>query len=236
MSPDDDRIVLDSVSKRYGDLLALDDVSLRIGGGQYHCLVGPNGSGKSTILRLILGLTDATSGTVSIPPVAIGCGFQQPNFYPDLSVRENLDIFGRLAGADDPDWRKHVVETLRLERALHRRAGALSGGFARKLDLALALLAQPEILLLDEPLGALDDVSTVRFLDFLQEYNERGHTILFATHRITEFEADLDRITVMHRGEILFDGGLAAIDLDDHSSVQEYYVEAILTREGIDSR
>lgn len=231
-----DAIVLASVSKTYDSVQAVDDVSLEVGGGQYHCLLGPNGSGKSTVLRLVLGVTRPTAGTVSLPSAVVGCGFQQPNFYPGLSVRENLDVFASLVGASDPDWRDYLVDALRLDRAMGRRASDLSGGFARKLDLALALLKKPEFLLLDEPLGALDDVSKARFLEFLREYNDRGNTVLFATHQVSEFEDDLDRVTVMHRGEVVFDRRVADIDLGTRDTVQEYYVERVLAREGVEPR
>ncbi len=226
-------LVLESASKRYGSVRAVDDISLEIDSGAYHCLLGPNGSGKSTVLRLLLGLTQPTTGTVSNASVALGCGFQQPNFYPGLSVRENLDVFSQLVGAEDTDWRERVIEALRLERALDRRAGDLSGGFGRKLDLALALLKKPEFLLLDEPLGALDDVSKARLLRFLREYNDRGNTVLFATHQVSEFETDIDRVTVMHRGEVVFDQLREDIDLDNSCSLQEYYVETVLARENV---
>lgn len=232
---DDGNIVLDAVSKTYGDVVAVDDVSLRFGDGQYHCLLGPNGSGKSTVFRLVLGLTQPTSGTVAVPSAVVGCGFQRPNFYPGLSVRENVRVFASLVGADDWEWNRTVVEELRLERALDRRAGELSGGFARKLDLALALIKRPEFLLLDEPLGALDDVSKERFLEFLSDYAGGDNTVVVATHQLTEFERDVDRVSVMHRGEVVFDQLTTAIDLDDHGSLQAYYVDAILAREGITS-
>lgn len=227
------KLVLNSVSKRYGTVQAVDDISLEIGGGQYHCLLGPNGSGKSTVLRLLLGLTRPTSGRVLSSSALVSCGFQQPNFYPGLSVRENIDVFSQLVGATDTDWQDRIVETLRLERALNRRAGDLSGGFGRKLDLALALLKKPEFLLLDEPLGALDDVSKVRLLQFLHEYTDQGNTVLFATHQVTEFENDIDRVTVMHRGTVLFDQLMEEIDLGNSCSLQEHYVETVLTRESV---
>ncbi len=227
------KLVLNSVSKRYGTVQAVDDISLEIGGGQYHCLLGPNGSGKSTVLRLLLGLTQPTSGRVLSSSALVSCGFQQPNFYPGLSVRENIDVFSQLVGATDTDWQDRIVETLRLERALNRRAGDLSGGFGRKLDLALALLKKPEFLLLDEPLGALDDVSKVRLLQFLHEYTDQGNTVLFATHQVTEFENDIDRVTVMHRGTVLFDQLMEEIDLGNSCSLQEHYVETVLTRESV---
>ena len=227
-------LVLDDVTKSYGSVRAVDDVSLTVGNGQYHCLLGPNGSGKSTVIRLLLALTQPTSGTVTRPSTAVGCGFQQPNFYPDLTVRENIRVFAALVGADDWDWNRRVVEELRLERALDRTAGDLSGGFSRKLDLALALVKQPEVLLLDEPLGALDDVSKIRLLEFLSDYCDAGNTVLVATHRVTEFEPYVDRATVMHRGEVVFDSKTSDIDLGDHESLQRYYVDTLLEREGVE--
>jgi ABC-2 type transport system ATP-binding protein len=223
---------LDGVTKTYGRVQAVDDLSLSIGGGQYHCLLGPNGSGKSTAMRLLLGLVRPTEGSVDRPAATVGCGFQQPNFYPGLTVRENIDIFAGLMGASDWDWNQTVVSELRLGRALDREAGDLSGGFARRLDLALALLKEPSFLLLDEPLGALDDVSQERLLAFLGRY-AGDHTLLVSTHEITEFEPHVDRITVLHRGELVFDRLVENIDLDEDQSLQEYYVDTVLAREGI---
>jgi ABC-2 type transport system ATP-binding protein len=235
-TPDPGRIALDTVTKTYGDVRAVDGVSLTIGGGQYHCLLGPNGSGKSTILRLLLGLAQPTSGRVNVPPAVIGCGFQRPNFYGGLSVRENIHVFADLVGADDWEWNRNVVETLRLRRALDRQASELSGGYARKLDLALALIKQPDFLLLDEPLGALDDVTQELVLDFLADYAGNGNTVFVATHRVTEFESDLDRVSVMHRGSLVFDQLVRNLDLDDGESLQSFYVDTVLAREGVDSQ
>jgi ABC-2 type transport system ATP-binding protein len=226
-------IRVDGVTRTYGDVTAIDDLSVGIGGGQYHCLLGPNGSGKSTLMRLILGLTRPTSGSIDRPDAQIGCGFQHPNFYPGLSVRENIHIFARIVGADDWDWNQTVVTELRLSRALDREAGDLSGGFARRLDLALALIKKPDFLLLDEPLGALDDVSQTRLLDFLGRYAGDGNTVLVSTHEITEFEPYVDRITVLHRGELVFDRRVDEIPLDGDESLQSYYVDTVLAREGI---
>jgi len=227
------QIELQGVRREYGSVVAVDGVDLRIGGGQFHCLLGPNGSGKSTLFRLILGLTQPTEGSVEVADVAVGCGFQQPNFYPELTARENITVFANLVGATDWEWNQTVVEELRLKRALDREAGALSGGFGRKLDLALALIKKPDVLLLDEPLGALDDVSMGRLLEFLGEYAGAGNTVVVSTHHASSFEPYLDRVTVMHRGSVAFDATLADLDLSDRS-LQEFYVSEILDREGID--
>ena len=219
-------LVLDEVRKTYGDVAALDGVSLCLGGGQFHCLIGPNGSGKTTLVGLLLGLANPTAGSVSVPDATVGCGFQQPNFYPGLTVRENIEVFAGLVDAPDGERRQRLVSELRLGRALDRPAADLSGGFARKLDLALALLKRPEYLLLDEPLGALDDVSTDRLLAFLDEY-AGDHTVVVSTHHVTDFEPILDRVTVMHEGRVLLDREIGEIDLDAAESLQEFYVDLV---------
>jgi ABC-2 type transport system ATP-binding protein len=224
-------IRIEAVRKEYGDVVAVEDVSLTVSEGDFHCLIGPNGSGKTTMFRMLLGLTQPTDGTLSVPDVPIGCGFQEPNFYPSLTVRENIDVFASLAGGVTDEWRTTLLEELRLERALDRRADDLSGGFARKLDLTLSLLNRPEYLLLDEPLGALDDVSKERLLAFLDAYTDEGNAILVSTHHVDDFERYVDRVTIMHEGELVLDSDRSAIDLGPHDSVQEYYVERVLERE-----
>lgn len=226
------QVELVDVTRTYGDVRALDSISLTLGGGEFHCLLGPNGSGKSTLFRLLLGLTRPTAGRVETGDCRLACGFQRPNFYPDLTVRENISVFARLIGGTDWEFTRHVVEKLRLQRALDRRAGDLSGGFARKLDLTLALLKQPDLLLLDEPLGALDDVSTAQLLDLLERYAGGDKTVVVSTHRVTAFEPFLDRVTVLHDGTIVLDERLSALDREG-DSVQSYYVEQILDREGV---
>lgn len=229
--PATDAIRLEGVTKRFGSVVALENVDLTVESGTYHCLVGPNGSGKSTLLRVILGLARPDAGQLSRPDARIGCGFQQPNFYPGLTVRENLDVFAGLVDESNSEWTQTVLEELRLEPALGRRAADLSGGFARKLDLALAFVKQPEFLLLDEPLGALDDVSVTRLLTFLEEYVDRGNTVLVSTHNVTSFESSLQRVTLMHRGSIVFDTPIEDLEIEQDESLQSHYVDTVLQRE-----
>lgn len=214
----------DAVRKLYGDVVAVEDVSLTIRKGEFHCLVGPNGSGKTTLIRLLVGLTRPSAGSIVDPDGALGCGFQTPNFYPDLTVRENLDVFATLVGGSR-EWRETLLEELRLRRVADRIADDLSGGFARKLDLALALLKQPDYLLLDEPLGALDDVSQDRLLAFLGEYCDDSTTVLVSTHDVAAFEPHVDRLTIMHESQVVFDRDREAIDLDGYDSLQTFYVD-----------
>jgi len=224
-------LALEDVTKRYADVLALDGVSLSIDPSGFHCLLGPNGSGKTTTIRLLLGLERPTAGLVVRDGVRLGSGFQQPSFYPSLSVRENLAVFEAAIDRDLGAWHDRLVTELDLEPVLGRPAADLSGGFARKLDLALALLARPDVVLLDEPLGALDDVSTARILPFLAEYCEAGNAVVVSTHEADAFEPYADRVTVLHQGQVLDDRERAAIDLASDESLQSRYVEAVLARE-----
>lgn len=204
-------ITVREVRKEYGAVVALDDVSLSVDRGSFHLLAGPNGSGKSTLLGLLLGLETPTAGTVDVPDVSLGPGFQRPTFYPDLAVATNLDVFGALVNADDA-WREALEAELGLDRVQHREAAALSGGYAKKLDLALALLGRPEVVLLDEPLGDLDDVTRDAVVDLLGRYRDDGGTVLVSTHRLEAFGAAADAVTVLDRGEVVFDA--AGDDLD----------------------
>jgi ABC-2 type transport system ATP-binding protein len=226
-----DPIHISGLRKTYDGTVALDGVDLTIEPATLHCLVGPNGSGKSTLLRVLLGLTEADAGEIRTPDARFGCGFQQPRLFPTLTVAENLDVFGSLAGGVDPAWRETVVESLRLETVLDRPARDLSGGFAKKLDLALALLAEPEFLLLDEPLSELDDVSKAHLHTVLTEYRDAGNAVVVATHNLADFRETFDRLTILHEGSVLLDEYRADVALDDTESYDEFYVDLVLEHE-----
>ena len=220
------QLAADGLRREYGPITALDGVSVSIRPGTLHCLVGPNGSGKTTLFRTLLGLTPPTDGTVSRPDATVGVGFQRPVCYRDLTVEENLDVFARLIDAPDADWRERIVAVLGLDRVSHRQAGALSGGYRKKLDLALALLKRPRFLLLDEPLSDLDDVSRARLLEFLSKYVAAGNAVLVSTHRIEAFTSVLDRLTVLSEGQIVLDQTSAEL-ANAELSVTERYAELV---------
>jgi ABC-2 type transport system ATP-binding protein len=222
---------LRGVSKSYGDVTALSGVDLAVVPGTIHALVGPNGSGKTTLFRIALGLTRPSSGTVDAPPEGIGPGFQRANFYRDLTVAENLDVFAALTGADDDAWRERLCSTLRLDRVRDRRAGDLSGGFGKNLDLALSLLNRSPVVCLDEPMGDLDDVSQANLLDLLADYRDEGNAVVVSTHHLGAFEDVIDHLTVLHDGDVLLDEPRGAIDLGDHDSLQDLYVARSLAAE-----
>ncbi|WP_232685818.1 ATP-binding cassette domain-containing protein [Halobacterium zhouii] len=192
-------IAITDLTKTYGDTTALGGVSLEYGAG-LHCLAGPNGSGKTTLLRAIAGLTRPTAGRVETPD-SLGYAFQRPNVYPDLTVRENLDVFQSLTDADD-EWRDSLVERLRLAPERDRAANALSGGFRKKLDLALALLKRPEVLLLDEPLADLDPATRRRLVAVATEYADGERCVLVSTHNLEAFSEQYDSLTVLVDGYV----------------------------------
>ncbi|MFB6180099.1 MAG: ATP-binding cassette domain-containing protein [Halorientalis sp.] len=228
-------IELEDVTKTYGSVTALDGVDLTVESGSFHCLVGPNGSGKTTLFRTILGLTRPTSGAVSLPDGRVGCGFQRANFYRGLTVAENISVFSQLLGATDEAWKTELVETLRLDRVIDRTASELSGGFAKKLDLALALLDEPGVLFLDEPLGDLDDVSKARLIGFLGEYRDGGHAVVVSTHHLTDFDPLIDHLTILYDGNVVIDADRERIDMDGHDTLQELYVDRVLSLERVES-
>jgi ABC-type nitrate/sulfonate/bicarbonate transport system ATPase subunit len=203
------------VSKKFDSLdggitpgaLALDNVSLTVTAGELVSIVGPSGCGKSTLLRMIAGLTSPTNGEVSIgaepitePNAERGLVFQDPNLFPWLTVRRNIES-GLVARGVLREKRAEVDEFMRLvglEAFANSFPHHLSGGMAQRVSLARALINHPKVLLLDEPLGALDAFTRMRMQDeVLRLWRARGTTMLFVTHDIDEAIYMSDRIVIM---------------------------------------
>ncbi|PSP99553.1 ABC transporter ATP-binding protein [Halobacteriales archaeon QS_4_70_19] len=221
-----DPIRVTGLRKRYGTVMALDGVDVTVEPGTFHCLVGPNGSGKTTLLRTLLGLVEPSAGEVVVPDVRLGTAFQRPSHYDQLTVADNLEVFGALAAVDG-DWAATVLDRLGLDVVRDRIAGELSGGYSRKLDLALALQKAPVYLLLDEPLGDLDDVTKLRLLDLLGDYRDAGHGVVVSTHNLGQFADRVDHLTVVYDGQVLLDARREDLDVPD-DGLQEFYVERVL--------
>ncbi|WP_435178235.1 ATP-binding cassette domain-containing protein [Halorussus sp. AFM4] len=239
-------VEFDSVGKRYGDATVLDGVDLTVRAGEFHCLAGPNGAGKSTLFRLAAELTRPTRGRVIRRVDGVGCGFQTPNFYPDLTVAENLDVFAGLAGGPDEAWVETVSAALRLDRVRHRRGDALSGGFATALDLGLALLSKPRLVLLDEPLSDLDGATRDRVVDVLETYrtgdlagesdaDAPDRTVVVATHNVGAFESVATRVTLLAEGDVVLDAGADEVRAELAESASAAVATGDATGEGIAS-
>ena len=206
-----------ALRKSYGDIVAVDGVSLNAGKGETIGLLGPNGAGKTTTVSMIAGLVRPDSGTVLIDgrPLqgdtdpakrAIGLVPQDIGLFDEISARENLHLFGALYGMDRANRRRAIDAALDLvglaERAKDKVAG-FSGGMMRRLNLAAALLHDPQLLLLDEPTVGVDPQSRNAIFDNLETLKKRGKTLLYTTHYMEEAERLCDRVAIMDHGRVL---------------------------------
>jgi len=198
------------LSKRFGEREALRDVSFAAAAGERLAIIGPNGAGKTTLLSILAGLQPPTSGTITGAGQAIGWVPQQPAVYGKLSVAENLRLFARLEKVADPDV---AVERMLDQTGLRDRAGdelsRLSGGNRQRVNIAVGLLSDPAVLLLDEPSTALDPRQRERLWEFIGALAAGGTTVVFSTHHIGEAERWADRVLVLADGEVVFTGAPA---------------------------
>ncbi|MEV4074016.1 ABC transporter ATP-binding protein [Nonomuraea fuscirosea] len=214
-------VEFDHVSKHYGAVLAVDDLSLSIEPGTTVALLGPNGAGKSTSINLLLGLLLPSSGAVRVhggtPAEAVRAGqmgamLQNGALIPELTVKELIDLVRRLY--PDPLALDELLGLADLTELAGRRAGRLSGGQAQRVRFALAVAGAPRILLLDEPTAAMDVESRLRFWASMHDYAAGGRTVLFATHQMEEADEHSDRVIVIARGRLAADGTAAQIKAD----------------------
>jgi ABC-type multidrug transport system ATPase subunit len=196
--------------KRYGDVVAVDDLSFDVRAGETFALVGPNGAGKTTTLKILLGLTRPDAGSVALGPNALSpsdarardaLGYvpQRVEFPPERSVRDVLGFFAALrglgAGAIDG-----ALARVGLRDYGARRASALSGGYAQRLSLAQALLGDPALLVLDEPTASLDPEATWEFRTLVEQLRREGKTIVLCSHLLSEVERVADRVLILVGG------------------------------------
>jgi ABC-2 type transport system ATP-binding protein len=208
-------IETNNLVKRYGDVTAVDGLSLRVAKGEIYAFLGLNGAGKTTTIRLLLGMVKPTSGEARVLGTRIRVGERKPwglvgylvetaDAYPELTVRENLEAMRRLRPGTAPKAVERVIERLGLTEYADRRAGTLSHGNAQRLGLAKALLHNPTLLILDEPASGLDPAGIVEIRNLLIELaREQGVTVFMSSHILGEVSRLAQRIGIIHQGRLL---------------------------------
>jgi ABC-2 type transport system ATP-binding protein len=196
-----------SLTKRYGSRAALNAVSFELSPGELVGIAGPNGAGKTTLLSILAGVFEPDEGQLSRPATEIGWVPQQPALYSKLSVAENLRLFARLERVADPEA---VVQRMLVQAGLTDRAdeevGHLSGGNQQRVNIAIGLVSEPSVLLLDEPSASLDPRQRERLWEFISALADGGTTVVFSTHNVSEVERYATRVLLLADGELLFTG------------------------------
>ncbi|MBA3734134.1 MAG: ABC transporter ATP-binding protein [Actinobacteria bacterium] len=197
------------VARRFGADVALEPTDVEVCGGEALALIGPNGAGKSTLLSLLAGALEPTSGNVErVDGVRVGWVPQQPAFYDRLTARENLELFARLEGEDD--LAATAARLLaRFDIPPDRPAHMLSVGNRQRLNVALALLGSPRVLLLDEPTAALDPGQRRRLWETVTTLRDEGGSVVFSTQNLEELDLYARRVAVLQRGRLTFLGSTA---------------------------
>ena len=207
--------------KRYGELVAVDDVDLTVQPGDVYGYLGPNGAGKTTSLRMMLGLIRPTAGTVKLfgrdPQLGVAAlegvaGFvEAPRFYPYLSGRTNLELLAAFDGGDARRRVDVVLETVELADRAHDRVGGYSHGMRQRLGIASALLREPRLLLLDEPATGLDPGGMRDMRVLVRRLADEGMTVVLSSHLMPEVEELCNRVAIVRSGAIVYEGEIAEL-------------------------
>jgi ABC-2 type transport system ATP-binding protein len=222
-------IEVHSLTKRFGAVTAVDDVSFAVEPGLVTGFLGPNGAGKTTTLRMILGLARPTGGTATVagrpyrrlehPARSVGAVLERSSFHPGRRARDHLRAVARAARL--PETRAdETLELVALQDAAGRRAGEYSLGMRQRLALATALLGDPQVLILDEPANGLDPQGIRWLRDFLRWYASQGRTVLVSSHVLAEMSQTADAVIVIARGKVVAQGPLAELTAGDTGAVE----------------
>ena len=215
------RIDVMGLTKRFGAVTALDDLTFSVEPGVVTGFLGPNGAGKTTTLRCLLGLVAPTSGTATIdgrryrdlerPLMTVGAALEAADFHPGRSARAHLQVMALAAGVSR-DRVDHLLGLVGLEEFADRRVGGYSLGMRQRLGLAQALLGDPPVLILDEPANGLDPAGIAWLRQFLRSLAGEGRTVLVSSHVLSEVQQTVDEIVVIARGRLVRQGSLASLE------------------------
>ena len=213
---------IEKINKRYGDRLVLQDLNFSIAEGEVYGLLGPNGAGKTTTINIICDLLRADSGTIYIEDQSvcqatkklIGIAPQENLLYQSLTCRENLDFFARIYGLSKSkrvEQVSHCLEAVNLVERANSPVETLSGGMQRRLSVAIALVHQPKLVILDEPTTGLDIEARYELWELIRQLKSQGITTLLTTHLLEEAERLCQRIGILKEGKLLAEGTLTEL-------------------------
>jgi ABC-2 type transport system ATP-binding protein len=226
-------VIASSLTKRFGDLVAVDELTFSLRAGTVTGFLGPNGAGKTTTLRLLLGLAEPTAGEVLVfgrryrelndPARRVGAVLESNDFHPGRSGRDHLRVLA--FAAEIPSSRvEEVLALVELDAAAERRVKTYSLGMRQRLGLAAALLGDPELLVLDEPANGLDPAGVHWLRRFLRQFAEQGRTVLVSSHILAEVAQTVDEVVILDRGRRVASGRLD--ELTSHGrTLEDTYLE-----------
>ena len=232
-------VKLDSVSCRFGEVLALDSLSLSLERGEIFGFLGTNGAGKTTTIKLLLGLIRPTSGTLSVMGgdpadsvirARIGYMPEIAYYYPYLTATELLEFYGGICAMDPQLVKRRAHELLAvvgLEDAAKRPLKTYSKGMLQRAGIAQALLNDPEFLVLDEPFTGLDPLARIRFRELMKSLKARGKTIFFSSHELGETELLCDRVAIMKRGQLVYAGSVQELAGDGERNLERLFIDKL---------
>lgn len=212
------------LTKKYGSQVSVSHLNIHVKKGRIYGLLGRNGAGKTTTMRMLLGLTAPTTGEVSIfgkPFIGnekkllprIGCLIESPGFYPNLTATENLKIFAELRGLKNPNYIKGALELVNLPYRDKKLFSQYSLGMKQRLAIALAVMHDPELLILDEPINGLDPIGIAEVRSFIRELcDARGKTILISSHILSEISLLADDVGIIDHGTLLEEESLKELE------------------------
>lgn len=228
-------IKISNIDKNYGDLKALNGLSLHIKEGSIFGLLGVNGAGKSTILSILNGLVEIDSGAIEVFGLDIKKDIkkireissiipQNLSFYDKLSVKENLDFFANIQNATEANY-KRAIKINDLKGILNQRASTLSGGQKRRLNIAIGLLNNPKIIYFDEPTVGIDPKSRNEILDSIKTYKDLGITVVYTSHYMQEIEKICDEVAIIAHGKLIKQDSVTNLLVDKTSNLEKYFLE-----------
>jgi ABC-2 type transport system ATP-binding protein len=226
-----------NLSKQYKDVLAVSNFSAQVQSGRVTGFLGPNGAGKSTALRCLLGLVNPTGGealikggpysALSNPIKEVGAVLDSRGFHPGLTALQNLKVMASASGIDFSRIQE-VLKVVDLEGATNKRTKGFSLGMKQRLSLAIAMLGDPEILILDEPANGLDPIGIVWLREFVRKLASEGRTILVSSHQLAEMQNTVDDVLIINKGILVAQGSID--EIRQGKSLEEAFLDLTLRR------